>query len=328
MLERMPAYPLRFTPLFKSMLWGGRRLPGFLRVAAPAEPVGEAWVLSDVDGQLSTVANGALAGRTLREVIAADPAAVFGRHVPADRRFPLLLKFIDARQALSVQVHPDDALAVRLAGPGARGKTEAWVVLDADPATSRIYAGLRPGVTRDALRAALGDGSVAGLLHAFTPSRGDCVFLEAGTVHAIGADILLFEVQQTSDITYRLFDWNRVDATTGRPRELHIEAGLACTDVGRGPVDPVLPERDGDRDRLVRCRYFSLHHQAGDRPMTVGAAGECRVAVCLQGRGRVQDEPIAPGDVLLLPAALGPVTAVPDGPLRLLECGMPAPSAA
>jgi mannose-6-phosphate isomerase len=289
----MPAYPLRFAPILKSMLWGGSRL----------------------------------AGRSLRDVIAADPAAVFGRHVPPDGRFPLLLKFIDARQELSVQVHPNDAQAERLKGAGARGKTEAWVVLDADPATSRIYAGLRPGVTGDALRAALGDGSVAGLLHAFTPSRGDCVFLEAGTVHAIGADILLFEIQQTSDITFRLFDWNRVDATTGRPRALHIEDGLACTDLARGPVDPVVPARDGDRDRIVECRYFSLHHQVGDRPMTIGAPGECRVAVCLQGRGRVADETIEPGDVLLLPAALGAVTAVPDGTLRLLECGIPAPVA-
>ena len=323
----MPAYPLRFAPIFKSMLWGGRRLPELLRATAAAGPIGEAWVLSDVEGQESTVRNGPLAGRTLRDVIAADPAAIFGRHVPPDGRFPLLLKFIDARQELSVQVHPNDAQAERLRGAGARGKTEAWVVLDADPATSRIYAGLQPGVTAEALRAALGDGSVASLLHAFTPRAGDGVFLEAGTVHAIGADILLFEIQQTSDITFRLFDWNRVYAATGQPRALHIEDGLGCTDLARGPVDPVVPARDGDRDRIVECPYFSLHHQAGERPMTLGAAGECRVAVCLQRSGSLAGEPLAPGDVVLLPAALGPVTAVPEGRLRVLECGIPPPPA-
>jgi mannose-6-phosphate isomerase len=327
MLERlMPAYPLRFAPCFKSMLWGGRRLPELLRQPDPGGPIGEAWVLSDVDGTLSVVANGPLAGRTLRDVIAADPRAVFGAALPPDGRFPLLLKFIDARQELSVQVHPDDAQAVRRKGPGHRGKTEAWVILAADTATSRIYAGLRPGITADAFRAALADGTVPATLHAFTPAPGDCVFLEAGTMHAIGADILLFEVQQTSDITYRLYDWNRVDARTGLPRELHVDDGLAVTDFARGPVDPVVPVRDGDRDRLVDCRYFTLHHRHDAGPMRVGADGACRVVVCVQGAGDVGGERLQPGDVLLLPASLGAVTAVPDGELRLLECGLGATS--
>ncbi len=320
----MPRYPLRFEPIFKSMLWGGRRLPEFVRRPAPsADPVGEAWVLSDVDGNLSVVANGPLAGKSLREVIAADPVGVFGQHVPPDGRFPLLLKFIDAKQELSVQVHPDDEQAVRRKGPGHRGKTEAWVILDANPDTSAIYAGLHPGVTADHFRNALGYGTVPETLHSFTPTPGDCVFLEAGTVHAIGADILLFEVQQTSDITYRLYDWERVDAKTGKPRELHVEAGLACTDFARGPVNPVTPEAEDDGwHRLVGCRYFTLHHRNDDRPFRVGCAGECRAVVCIQGRGAIAGERVGMGDVLLLPAALGEVPAVPDGMMRVLECGI------
>src|SRR5439155_25585440 len=143
--------------------------------------------------------------------------------------------------------------------PGMNGKTEAWVVLERDPETSRIYAGFRPNVTADHFRTALAEKTTPGTLHSYTPSPGDCVFLEAGTVHAIGADILLFEVQQTSDITYRLYDWDRVDSKTGKPRDLHVEDGLACTDFDRGPCYPVHPhveERDGVRhEALVSCNY-------------------------------------------------------------------------
>lgn len=315
--------PLAFAPIFKSMLWGGRRLPEFVRRPAPTDqPIGEAWALSDVDGSLSVVADGPHAGRTLREVIAADPTAIFGRHVPPAGKFPLLFKFIDARQELSVQVHPNDDQAARLKGPGFRGKTEAWVILDADPATSRVYAGFKPGVTAEKFRAAMAAGTTPDTLHSFTPKAGDCVFLEAGTVHAIGANILLFEVQQTSDITYRLFDWNRVDAKTKQPRELHIDHGLACANFAAGPCNPVVPNRDGGWDELVACRYFSVH-RTHTPPNTVGCVGECRVVACVGGEGRVGGRPVTVGDVLLLPAALGevPVTGSP----RLLEIALGAP---
>ncbi|MFO0849619.1 MAG: type I phosphomannose isomerase catalytic subunit [Gemmataceae bacterium] len=318
--------PLAFEPIFKHMLWGGRRLPGFLGRPAPSDdPVGEAWVLSDVDGSPSTVAAGPLAGRTLRSLIADYPRELFGDAVPADGRFPLLLKFIDARQELSVQVHPCDVKAAALAGPGKRGKTEAWVVLDRDPATSRIYAGFRPGVTAADFRDALAAGTAAHTLHAFTPDPGDCVFLRAGTVHAIGADLLIFEVQQTSDITYRLYDWDRVDAKTGRPRELHVDHGLTCSDFDAGPCHPVKP-RHG-RQELAGCEYFSLHRWTGDRPHPVGAAGACRVVVGAAGSGELVwaggREPVGPGTVLLLPACVGEARAEPTGgPVTVLECGL------
>src|SRR5207245_1012580 len=146
--------------------------------------------------------------------------------------------------------------------PGLNGKTEAWVVLERDPQTSRIYAGFRPDVTADHFRTALVEKTTPYTLHSYTPSPGDCVFLEAGTVHAIGADILLFEVQQTSDITYRLYDWDRVDAKTGKSRQLHVDEGLSCADFARGPCPPVSPTmavREGvRREVLVNCEYFTL----------------------------------------------------------------------
>jgi len=319
-------YPLKFEPIFKSMLWGGRRLRPFLgRPGGSDEPVGEAWVLSDVDGNPSRVTNGPLAGTTLRELLADAPRRVLGPAKPANGRFPLLLKFIDARQELSVQVHPNDAQAYARK-PGQAGKTEAWVVLEADPATSKIYAGFRPGVGPDTFRAAMSDRAAHRTLHQFTPAPGDCVFLRAGTVHAIGANILLFEVQQTSDITYRLYDWDRVDAKTGKPRDLHVEDGLACSDFAAGPCHPVRPEVEADapgkRERLVRCEYFTLHRVAAEAPVTLGQEGRCRVVVCVAGAGTLAGEPVAAGDVVLLPAEVGAAELVPDGSATVLECGV------
>lgn len=315
--------PLRFDPVFKENLWGGTRLPGFLRRPAPTpDPIGEAWVLSDVDGSPSRVAGGPFAGATLRQLLADHPRELLGGAKPANGRFPLLLKFIDARQELSVQVHPDDARAAA-AIPGASGKTEAWVVLEANPATSRIYAGFRAGVTAADFRAALAAKTTPRTLHSFTPNPGDCVFLDAGTVHAIGADVFLFEVQQTSDITYRLYDWDRVDAKTKRPRELHVEAGLACADFARGPCRPVT----APAGRLAGCAYFTLDRHTGPAPFAVGAAGACRVVVCVGGSGELawggERSPLAPGDVVLLPASAGAATCHPAGTLTVLECGLP-----
>lgn len=321
-------YPLKFEPIFKTMLWGGTRLRPFFGHAASDEPTGEAWVLSDVDGSLSRVANGPLAGTTLRELLANDPAAILGSATLSNGRFPLLLKFLDAKQELSVQVHPTDEQA-HAKKPGALGKTEAWVVLDADPATSKLYAGFRPGVTADGFRTAMADKTTPATLHQFTPTAGDCVFLEAGTVHAIGQNLMLFEVQQTSDITYRLYDWDRVDAKTKLPRDLHVEDGLACSNFALGPCDPVTPTKDGDRDRLVNCRYFSMHHRHSDRSFRVDSPGECRLLVVLEADCRSEIEwedvtGIQTGDVYLLPANLGETTIHPAGPVRVLEIGLGA----
>ncbi|MDB5306854.1 MAG: gmuF [Gemmataceae bacterium] len=330
-MTRPALYPLQFEPIFMSMLWGGRRLPGLLNRPHPSgDPVGEAWVVSDVDKNPSRVANGPLAGTTLRDLLAADHTRILGPAKPVNGRFPLLLKFIDARQELSVQVHPDDEQAARKHFTGS-GKTEAWVVLEADPATSRIYAGFRPGVTAADFEAALAGKTAPHTLHSFVPRPGDCVFLEAGTVHAIGANVLLFEVQQTSDITYRLYDWDRVDAKTGAPRELHVADGLACADFARGPCHPVRPaveERDGvRREGLVSCNYFTLERYVGSVPFRVGVEGRCRIVVCVDGRGELESRgahyPIGPGAVVLLPAEVGECVCRPTGEITLLECGLP-----
>ena len=317
---------LTFEPIPKSMLWGGTRLPDLLGLTPPADgrPVGEAWVLSDVEGSESRVTGGPHRGRTLRELVAEFPRQLFGDAAPADGRFPLLLKFIDAKQALSVQVHPDDARAAAHKGPGHRGKTEAWVVLDAAP-DSRLYAGFRPGVTAGDFRAALAAGTAPDTLHHFTPRPGDALFLGAGTVHAIGAGVLIFEVQQTSDLTYRLYDWGRVEAATGRPRELHVERGLACADFAAGPCHPVAPTPATDgRESLVDCGHFTLHRLAVAGRATLANAA-CRVLVVAAGRGTLNGVPVGPGAAVLVPACVREVAVVADEPLTILDCGLGTP---
>ena len=172
------------------------------------------------------------------------PEQVMGKLAGRFRRFPLLLKFLDAREMLSVQVHPADT-RTDLLPAGETGKTEAWVVLEAGP-KSRIYAGLKPGTTEAGLRQALANGGAADHLACFTPKPGDAVFLPAGTVHALGGDIVVFEVQQNSDVTFRLYDWDHVDAKTGQPRALQVDQALACIDFAEGPVGLVAPVAEAD----------------------------------------------------------------------------------
>jgi len=223
-------------------------------------PIGEAWVLSDRDDHQSHVAEGPLKGQTIGQLLKQFPEQMLGKLAGRFRRFPLLLKFLDAREMLSVQVHPGDAHADLLPA-GETGKTEAWVVLEAG-SKSRIYAGLKPGTTAANLRQALTNGSVADELAWFTPQPGDGVFLPAGTVHSLGGDVVVFEVQQNSDVTFRLYDWGHVDAKTGQPRALQVDQALACIDFVEGAVGRVLPVVEAtipvERERLFQLSLIHI----------------------------------------------------------------------
>lgn len=320
-------YPLRFEPILKTVVWGGTALRPFLGAAPSSDPTGEAWMLSDQGDNASRIANGPLTGTTLRHLLQERQKDVLGSAATSNGRFPLLLKFLDARENLSVQVHPNDEQARRMEPASAGlGKTEAWVILTAEPG-SRVYAGLREGVTRDDFQLALKSGSLPDVLHAYEPRVGDCIYLEAGTVHAIGAGLKLFEVQQTSDITYRLHDWGRVDAKTGQPRQLHIEQAVTCTNYERGPCDPVTPQCVSGRERLVDCRYFSLDRISATRPFRIGASDECHIVVCTGGTGALVvgdwSEPIRAGGVYLIPASVGACEVIPDELMTILECSAP-----
>jgi mannose-6-phosphate isomerase len=319
--------PLRFHPYVRPMVWGGRGLGTLLAKPLPSdEPYGESWEVSDHPLHRSVVAAGPAAGRSLRDLMEHDRAALLGPAADRHAVFPWLIKFLDANDWLSVQVHPDERW-VRELLPGEGSKTEAWFVLDAAPG-SRVYAGLRPGVDRDRLRAALETGTVADCLHSFAPRPGDCVFLPAGTVHAVGGGVLMAEVQQTSDATFRLFDWNRRDAH-GKTRTLHVREALACIDWHQGPVQPVhVPGYGTDpgsqRLTLVHCPYFTLTYVQESERFACGGDGRLHALIVVGGRGRLctadGEEALTVGQTWLLPAALAETWCRPEGQLSVLMC--------
>jgi mannose-6-phosphate isomerase len=328
-MNQLPLYPLRFEPIYQYRLWGGRRLAKLLSAPLPGDgPIGEAWLLSDRDDHPSLVAEGPLKGKTISHLMKQSPEQLLGKLAGHFPRFPLLLKFLDVCKPLSVQVHPPDA-RVELLPPGETGKTEAWVVLEAD-AESRIYAGLKPGTTADNLRGAIANGKVEDHLAYFTPKTGDSILVRAGTVHSL-RDVVVFEVQENSDVTFRLFDWNHVDAKTGQPRPLQVEQAMACIDFAQGAIGPVVTVVEEAkpvlRERLFLCEHFGLWRIRGESPFIVGAAGTPRVLVCIAGDGRLEHDganyTISKGDVLLLPAVIGACSCRPRGAISLLEISLP-----
>ena len=328
-MNQIPLYPLRFTPIYQYRLWGGRRLANLLATPLPGDgPIGEAWLLSDRDDHPSLVANGPLKGRTLGQLLKQSPEPMLGALAGHFRRFPLLLKFLDVRSLLSVQVHPSDRQTNYLP-PGETGKTEAWVVLEADH-ESRIYAGLKPATTADDMRRASANKTVAEYLAYFTPKPGDGVLVLAGTVHALG-DVVVFEVQENSDVTFRLYDWDHVDPKTGQPRPLQVDQAMACIDFAQGAIGPVVPvveeEKPMLRERLFLCEHFGLWRLGGESPFMVGAAETPRVLVCIAGDGQLEHDgahyAVCKGDVLLLPAVVGTCLCRPHGAIRMLEISLP-----
>ncbi|MBW8863655.1 MAG: mannose-6-phosphate isomerase [Verrucomicrobia bacterium] len=220
-------YPIIFQPIFKDRIWGGRELERLYAKKIPAnQPTGESWEISDRPGDASVIANGPLAGKDLRWLMENHAAEVLGGAKPAAAgRFPLLCKILDAREKLSLQVHPPASKAAELKG---EPKTEMWYIADAAPDAS-LYVGLKQGVTRAEFERKIADGSVADCFHRIPVKAGDTMFLPSGRVHAIGDGLVIFEIQQNSDTTYRVFDWNRT-GLDGKPRELHVAQSLASID--------------------------------------------------------------------------------------------------
>ncbi len=219
-------YPFVFQPLFKERVWGGRNLASLYGKPLPAAGlIGESWEISDRPGDVSMVANGPLAGRDLRWLMEHHRDELLGRAAAQHGRFPLLVKILDAQATLSLQVHPPPVRAVQLGG---EPKTEMWFVADAKPG-AELFVGLRCGVTRAEFERRIADGSVAECFHRLPVRKGDAMFLPSGRVHALGAGLVIFEIQQNSDTTFRVFDWNRL-GTDGKPRTLHIADSLASID--------------------------------------------------------------------------------------------------
>ena len=319
-------YPLRFKPILKQYIWGGRRLGSML-----CKPIGsennyaESWeVVDHRDGQ-SIVRSGPHAGMSLGDLVSQLPEELFG--TKQHDRFPLLFKFLDANKTLSVQVHPDDAYA-QMMDPPDLGKTEAWVVVHAD-SESLLYAGLKHGTTQTDLENALDTGTVADVLNEIEVSDGDCVFIPAGTVHALGEGLVIAEIQQASNTTFRLFDWNRLGAD-GKPRDLHVKQSLEVTDFEKGPVRLQKSDRIDDvREVLVECDQFQLQRwtvTAGSEFDFHGHDGFQIVSV-LEGAVELARDPSASplnmGETCLYPAACTNrrAAAVSDSVLLVIQDG-------
>ncbi|HUU31180.1 MAG TPA: type I phosphomannose isomerase catalytic subunit [Phycisphaerae bacterium] len=308
--------PMRMQPVMMERIWGGRRLAELFGKSLPPEVlIGEAWELADRPNAQSLVADGPLAGKTLRQVLESHGLAVVGREGVASRwaaQFGLLVKFIDASDRLSVQVHPDDARAAAHA-PGQRGKTECWVVVHAEPGAWLIH-GLKPGTTRRALADAVAKGRMEEFLAVRPVKKGDFVWVPPGMVHALGPGIVVAEIQSNSDLTYRLDDWGR-KGPEGQPRDLHIEQALeairftggAVPSGGRGKT---ADERGLVIEHLVDGPAFSLSRIEVDRrPWAADTAGTCAALIVIAGAARLTTTEgataIRAGDTVLVPADAG-----------------------
>ncbi len=321
---------LQFTPVLKRIRWGGRRLETDLgKTLGDGDDFAESWEISAHENGVSILDGGPLDGMTLPELARRYPDELLGPHRRSDV-FPLLVKFLDAHDRLSVQVHPNDEQAARYQ-PGENGKTEAWVILTAEPG-SRLYTGLKTGVDRETLLAAINNGTLEDCLHSITVSAGDCVFLPAGTVHAIGEGILLAEIQQSSNLTFRLYDWGRVGAD-GQPRLLHIQEALACIDFDRGPVSPVTPTilsgAESKSERLVQCPYFEIQRHTSSTPFRLAPRETFQVVMMLRGAADISTQSeraaVSRGGTILIPACETEVAITPTGPenVILLEAFVP-----
>lgn len=299
---------LRFKPLFKERVWGGRNLEKLYGKALPARvPIGESWEITDRPGDVSVVEGGPLAGRDLRWLMQNHARELLGRAQSLSGRFPLLIKILDAQDDLSLQVHPPASRAAELKG---EPKTEMWFITDAQP-DAALYVGLRNGVTRSEFERKIVDGTVAECFHRHAVKPGDAMFLPSGRVHAIGAGNVIFEIQQNSDTTYRVFDWNRV-GLDGKPREMHVEQSLASIDFN--DFEPALVSNqtatvgDAQVRPLVRCPLFAVEQVLMPaRGRVELAADTMHILGVVTGEIEVQSGeesvPLRAGEFCLIPAS-------------------------
>ncbi len=309
--------PITFTPLYQERIWGGREFTTRLGRTLPGtQPIGESWEIVDRPEAQSLVATGPHQGRTLHELWTHHRAEIFGpRHTDAGPHFPLLCKLLDARDRLSVQVHPPADLAPQLGG---EPKTEVWYFLACDPG-SRIYAGLAPGTTRESFEQKLRHGEVEQCLHVLPTHDGDSIFIPSGRLHAIGEGNLIVEIQQNSDTTYRVFDWNRA-GLDGKPRELHLEESLLSTDFQdfTPPLDHITSGSIAD------CAHFRVEKKNLTTAQDLRPPGDFALITVVSGRATCGEQTFGPGDFFLLPANAAPPVSPADGRCTVLVTTIPS----
>lgn len=318
-------YPLKFKPIFKDKIWGGEKIRQILhKDFSPLENCGESWELSTMPGNMSEITNGFLAENTLDEILEIYMGDLVGDEVYDEfgNEFPLLIKWIDAVDDLSVQVHPDEKLAKRRGLPN--GKTEMWYVIGADEGAG-LYVGFKEGVDRETYDKALQTGTVDQLLRFYPVKPGDAFFIPAGTVHSIGKGVLLCEVQQASDTTYRIFDWNRKDAN-GNSRDLHTELAADALDFeSKNNFHLNATPKLNETSQLLRSDFFNVNELLFDQPLekVYAAIDSFVIYICIDGKIKFVyddgEETLTKGEVMLKPASMTEISVIPEKQSHILE---------
>ena len=333
-------YPLKFKPILKTILWGGGKIARFKGVNTSQEHIAESWELSGYPGYESVVSNGALAGKTIEDLVKEYKGKLVGEHVYARTgdQFPLLFKFIDALSDLSIQVHPNDELARER--HGTNGKTEMWYVVDAEPG-AHLYSGMKVGITPEEYERRVADGTIIDVLARHDVQPGDVFFLPAGRIHTICSGCFVAEIQQTSDLTYRIYDYGRL-GLDGKPRELHTELAKDAIDYKVYPDyrKEYTPVKDAETG-LISCKYFTTSLFDLDKKVTKDLSGidSFLTVMCISGSGTLIDaEPVLDeegrrgptkghhttihqGETVLIPATSVGVTFSPaENGMKLLVC--------
>jgi mannose-6-phosphate isomerase len=322
----MSLYPLKFKPILKDKIWGGKKLKTVLnKDFSPLPNAGESWEISGVDGDISEVCNGNLAGNNLEELIEIYMGDLVGDHVFENFgvEFPLLIKFIDANDVLSIQVHPDDTLSKQR--HNAFGKTEMWYVVEAD-AGSELIVGFNQEVDKPKYIAKLDEGKLEEILNNEPVKKGSCFYIPAGRIHAIGKGILLAEIQQTSDVTYRIYDWNRTD-DKGNPRELHTDLAVDAIDYSFEKKYRTDYNTEINKTKeLVRCQYFTTNVLDFDTQIDkdYSQLDSFVIYMCLDGSFTIKSDndtitTVTKGETVLIPAALDFVVLEPQQHTQILE---------
>ncbi|CAD0009174.1 type I phosphomannose isomerase catalytic subunit [Flavobacterium chungangense] len=314
------SYPLQFEPILKERIWGGEKLKTILNKPIVSKITGESWELSTVEGDVSIVANGELKGKSLMELIDEMPNEILGTEVYKrfGKQFPLLFKYLDAREDLSIQVHPNDKLAKER--HNSFGKTEMWYVTQADP-DARIIVGFKNDSSKEEYLQHLNDKNLVSILDTVKAKSGDVFFLETGTVHAIGAGLVVAEIQQTSDITYRLYDFDRKDAQ-GNTRELHVDLALDAINYNKVDTQKKYETKTNTSNVVVDCPYFTTNFIPLGNKVSVSKSGETfTVYMCIEGAFEIEfdgfKKAYQKGDTVLIPAEIN--AFILNGKASILE---------
>lgn len=319
-------YPLKFRPILKTTIWGGDKIIPFKHLDSTQPNVGESWEISDVPGDESVVANGADAGKNLTQMVQEYKGALVGEanYTRFGGKFPLLIKFIDARDDLSIQVHPDDELAMRR--HNSMGKTEMWYVIDNAGGRAHLRSGLSRSITPEQYEQMIADNTICDALADYAVRPGDVFFLPAGRIHSIGAGCFIAEIQQTSNITYRIYDFNRKDKN-GNTRELHTELSKQAIDYSVQPDyrTAYTPCKDRPVD-LVTCPYFttSVYHLSQQMTVDYSELDSFVIYICMEGSCTIKDDrgnsiSMQAGESVLFPATTGNLEVTPHGEVKFLE---------